>query len=77
VKTVIFTDVGRNKKSWTAQTKEVGYMWLCEQVTQNAALMSSDVAFTHCHGNGKIYTGHNVVGNFKIINENEGSGENG
>jgi hypothetical protein len=68
---VKFSDVGRNKNSWTAETKKVTFNWLLGQVNKNGGLISSDIDFTDSRTkpstvpNGAF--GNIVVGGFRPI----------
>lgn len=43
---VKFVDVGRDKKSWEAETPTVTFKWLKDQVRYVGKLKSSDIDFT-------------------------------
>jgi hypothetical protein len=60
---VKFTDVGRLKKSWEVETKEIDYNFLYRQVKKNGALHSSDLDF---YDNGTITAGGRRVGMFEV-----------
>ena len=41
-----FKEVGRDKRSWTAESKSPSESWLAKEAKRGAALMSSDVDAT-------------------------------
>ena len=75
---VNFSEVGRDKKSWTASCTKISFDWLYKQVKTFGGM--TNVAFRVKHGKGTIYAGKLSVGKFEVVTEtitNEGSGDNG
>lgn len=63
IATVVFSNVGRNKSTWTAKCDgRVTYRWALEQVRAHGVL-SHDLDFE----NGVVYAGMRKIGEFKIL----------
>lgn len=62
---VRFINVGKDKKSWEAETDgELSYNWLYGQVKKHSALFSSGIDF---YEDGSITAGFRTVGRFEVI----------
>lgn len=62
---VKFIDVGRDKKSWEAETDgELTYSWLFGQVKKRGSLLSSGIDF---YEDGSITSVFRTVGRYEII----------
>lgn len=66
--TVTFTDVGRGKMCWTAETDSVDAAWLYKQVKKHGALGSRGIDFDMLDDRrGAIYVGgFREVGQFEL-----------
>lgn len=64
---VQFTDVGREKKSWTDKLKKLTHRSLLKSVRSNARLMSRHIDFDiDKDGKGFIFAGLHCVGTFVV-----------
>lgn len=63
-----FKNVGRNKRSWDAECKELDYDWFYSQVKRNAIVMSTDLDFllNDTETGGTICAGFHDIGTFEI-----------
>lgn len=62
---VYFTNIGRTKASFVAETDNINYSWLYSKV--KPYLMSSDIDFSMVdETHGKVYAGLHCVGEFYI-----------
>lgn len=68
---VQFSNVGRFKKSWEAELKTFDYNSLYKQVRTKGELMSKDIEFDFDEetGEGKVFAGTAIVGQFKVLAE--------
>ncbi len=65
---VRFEEVGRQKKSWTAEVeeKDLTHSWLVRQVRKSGALMSQGIECIVEGNHGRIYAGMHGVGSIHI-----------
>lgn len=63
---VTFENVGRNKKTWTAETEKLSESWVLSQIRKSKALMSNDISFDIEGNVGRIYAGFRPVGSISI-----------
>lgn len=69
---VTFTDVGRDKRTWTAEIDELTDAALVRSIRKSALLSSGiDVEFETPTSGLVIVGGLRVVGRFQAVNENE------
>lgn len=67
---VLFTDVGRDKRTWNLLCEKVTGTVLWESIKRRGGLMSRDVEFDmDPEGNGMIFAGMNCVGRFKVFED--------
>lgn len=62
-----FTDVGRNKKTWTADI-ENSFDAIETEVNKSGALKSRNIEAVHgSKTNGLIFAGAGIVGRFEVV----------
>ena len=64
-----FEEVGRQKKSWTAEVAteaDLTHEWLVKQVRKSGALMSQGIECIVEGDHGRIYAGMHSVGSIRI-----------